>query len=557
LEQYDAVRLFVERARAVRPDFRLTPEGATAVAALCARLDGLPLALELAAARVRVLSPAAMLAQLSERRLPLLAGGHRDAPERQRTLRGAIAWSYDLLSGAQQRLFRRLAVFAGGCSLAAAAAVCADLSSQTEAAEGGTTASDVYGVLDGLDALVANSLLQRGADGEDGTRYTMLETVREFGIERLGALGAEVEAAAFRRHAVYFLELAEAGDAGLRGPEQRRWLARLEGEHDNLRAALHWFVEQGEAGPALRLAAALWLFWWWRGHLTAARHYLARALALPAAGTGAARAAALERAAFFAALQGEPGAAAVAQEALGLRHQLADRPGSAWAYITLGRIALGAGDLAAAASRYGEALEIHRAAGDRWGTAVALSGVAKTAQARGDHAAARLLHQESLLLRRQLGDRQGIAEILEDLGQLAQDLGDLAQARAYHAESLAIGREMGDRWGEADSLHCLGQVALEQADPAEALANFDAALRIYQEVGDHPGTAEALEGLAAALLDQGEVTRAQDYAGAAAALRESLHLPAPTGRQAALARRVGRATTTSRSPTPRPGAGER
>ena len=546
LEACDAVRLFVERVRAVRPDFRLTPDAAGAVAALCVRLDGLPLALELAAARVRVLTPPAMLAQLRERRLPLLAGGLRDAPERQRTLRGAIAWSYDLLPAGQQRLFRRLAVFAGGCSLEAAAVVCADPDSDSAPgpAAGGAPPADVFGVLDGLDGLVASSLLRQEPGAGGGPQYRLLETVREFGLERLTALGPAPAAAAFRRHAAYYLDLAEAGDAGLRGAEQGRWLERLEDEHDNLRAALRWLTERGEAGAALRLAGALWLFWWWRGHLTEARHHLARALALPGAADGPvvlARAAALEREAFFAAQQGDAGAAAGAAAALALRAQAGDRPGSGWTYVILGMLALRRGDAAAAGGCYAAALEIHRAAGDRYGTAVAISGLGKAAQAAGDHEAARARHRQSLALRRQLGDRQGVAEILEDLGQLALDAGDLEQARAYHAESLAIGREMGDRGGEADSLHCLGLVALERGDPAGALAGFGAALPVYGEIGAWPGVADALEGFAAALADRGEAATALRFAGAADALREALSLPAPAGRQAVVGRRIARA----------------
>jgi predicted ATPase len=555
LEACDAVRLFVERVRAVRPDFRLTPDAGGAVAALCVRLDGLPLALELAAARVRVLSPPAMLAQLRERRLPLLAGGVKDAPERQRTLRGAIAWSYDLLPAGQQRLFRRLAVFAGGCPLEAAAVVCADPGPEAGPGpgagldpggeRGAVAPPDVFEVLDGLDGLVASSLLRPEPGAGGGARYRLLETVREFGLERLAALGPGAAGAAFRRHAAYYLDLAEAGDAGLRGAEQGRWLERLEDEHDNLRAALRWLTDQGEAVAALRLAGALWLFWWWRGHLAEARHHLARALALPGAGGAGpavlARAAALERDAFFAAQQGEAGAAAGAETALALRERAGDRRGSGWTRVILGMLALKRGDAAAAAARYGAALEIHRAAGDRYGTAVAISGLGKAAQAGGDYAAARDWHRESLALRRPLGDRQGVAEILEDLGQLALDTGDLGQAQAYHAESLAIGREMGDRWGEADSLHCLGLVALERGDPAGARTRFGAALPIYQEIGDRPGVADALEGFAAALADGGDAAAAQRFAGAAAALRESLSPAAPAGRQAVLARRVERA----------------
>jgi predicted ATPase/class 3 adenylate cyclase len=265
LGQYAAVALFVQRAVAAQAGFGLTDENALSVAEICRRLDGLPLAIELAAAQIKVLSPEVLLHRLG-RRLPLLQDGPRDAPARQRTLRDTIVWSYDLLNEAEQRVFRRLAVFVGGFTLEAAEAVC------------DATGDHGLGVVDGVGALVNQSLLRRDDRTGEGSRFAMLETIREYGLEQLEA---DSEAAELRRrHAAYCLELVEAAELELTGPRQVAWLDRLEAEHDNLRAALHWAVEQGEVELGLRLGGALWLFWDVRGHLTEGRGRLGEVLAL-------------------------------------------------------------------------------------------------------------------------------------------------------------------------------------------------------------------------------------------------------------------------------------
>ncbi len=251
LSQYEAVRLFIERAQAVKADFAIDNETAPAVAEICRRLDGLPLAIELAAARVRMLPAQAMLARLDQR-LPLLTGGARDAPERQRTLRNTIAWSYDLLQPEEQVLFRRLAVFSGGASF--------------EAIEAVTNPEGELDVFGGLERLLEHSLLRQEEGLKGEPRFTMLETIREYGLEQLKAL-ADADAAR-RMHFEYFLTLAETAEPELSGPDQGVWLDRLEIEHDNVRAALDWGVERNEAEVALRLAAGLWRFWLVRGHFT-------------------------------------------------------------------------------------------------------------------------------------------------------------------------------------------------------------------------------------------------------------------------------------------------
>jgi len=264
LLEYSAIRLFVERAQAVKPDFTLSEATAADVTAICRRLDGLPLAIELAASRVRVLPPRQLLSRL-DTRLKLLTGGHRDLPARQQTLRAAIEWSHDLLDPDEQTLFARLAVFSGGCTFEAAEAICA---------AAGELGLDV---LDGLDSLTQKSLL-RPDEGDDGeSRFTMLETIREYGLDRLDATG---DAAMVRRtHAGYFLTLAEKAEPELTGPDQVAWLNRLNAEHDNFRSALGWLEQADGAETRLRIVAALWRFWWMHGHLAEGRGWLDRALA--------------------------------------------------------------------------------------------------------------------------------------------------------------------------------------------------------------------------------------------------------------------------------------
>ncbi len=264
LLDYSAIRLFVERAQAVKPDFTLTEATAADVIAICRRLDGLPLAIELAAARVRILPPSQLLNRL-DTRLKVLTGGNRDLPARQQTLRAAIEWSHELLDPGEQALFAHLAVFSGGCTFEAAEAVC------------GAAGALQLDVLDGLDSLTQKSLLrpEDGADGE--TRFTMLETIREYGLERLDATG---HAETVRRaHADYFVTLAEAAEPQLTGADQVDWLNRLGAEHDNFRSAMGWLEQGSEIETRLRIAAALWRFWWMRGHLAEGRGWLERALA--------------------------------------------------------------------------------------------------------------------------------------------------------------------------------------------------------------------------------------------------------------------------------------
>jgi tetratricopeptide (TPR) repeat protein len=499
-----AVALFVDRARAVWPDFALTPENAADVAAICRRLDGLPLAIELAAARIRLLPPRALLARL-ERRLPLLVGGARDLPERQRTLRAALAWSYDLLSAAEQVLLRRLSVFAGGATLDAVETVCL---------LDGTLETDG---LEWLAALVDHSLLrQEDADAEE-PRLGMLETIREYALEQLAASG-EREATE-EAHARYYLALAEAAEPALRGPEQARWLARLDAEHDNLRAALGWAQGRREGGLGLRLVAALWRFWYMRGYLSEGRSRLEAALVDAAPASPALRATALHGAGVLALQQGANGRAATfLEESLALYRTLGDRPGIANSLTSLGVVAYYQGDYGRAAALHEEALALKRELGDRWGIAISLASLGNVAQDRGDYGRAAALHEEALSLNRELGDRRGCAAALNNLGNMASERGEYERATYLYQESLALGRSLGDNWCIAVSLTNLGVMAFRKGDHARAVILLEESLALKRELGAQEGIAVSLSHLGAVVGNQG------DHERAAALLKESLTL---------------------------------
>ena len=465
-----AVALFVQRARAARPDFALTDANAPAVAAICARLDGLPLAIELAAARIATLPPAALLARLTHR-LALLTGGARDLPDRQRTLRDTIAWSYRLLAQEERALFRRLAVFAGGARLDAIAAVCGGEDHDMD-------------VLDTVDALMGHNLLREATDPDGEPRFAMLETIREYADEQLQESN-EVEATQ-RVHAAHFLALAETAEAALTGSRQTAWLSRLETEHDNLRAALDWATACGEAATALRLAGALWRFWQMHGHVREGQRWLAAALALPAPDAGAPRGKALNAAGVLAFQQGE---------------------------------------YAASRALHREDLALRRALGDDRGIAQALNNLGVVAWNDGDTVAAQALHEESLALRRALDDQWGVAQALNNLGVVARMRGDFARAETLHSASLAIRRDLGDERGIAVALIYRGLVARARGDHAAARARYAEALPVARALGNLPLIAEALEGIAAAASGLGDAERAARLFGAAAALRESLGVP--------------------------------
>ena len=469
----EAVQLFVARARDVQPAFVLTPETAPAVAEICRRLDGLPLAIELAAARVKILSPPAMLARFAP--LQLLTGGARDLPARQQTLRGAIAWSYDLLTADDQQLFRRLGVFVGGCTL--------DAAEQVAGGEGPPAGdAPAFHTLDGLAALVDQSLLRRRDTAEGEPRFGMLETIREYALEQLRAAG---EAAAVRaRHAAYYLALARTVALELRGPRQVAWLEYLEGEHDNLRAALTWALEQGAAGTALPMVEALAWFWSLRGYLAEGRAWIERTLALPgAAARTATRARVLNWAGALAYRQSALGPArTLLQEGESIFVEVGEDSGRAYSLTLGGVVTLYSGDPAGAWAPLEESVRLFRRTPDRWGLGLALRNWGEAAQARGDQAARRALLEESVQIFRAVGDNWGCALALNSLGAVERDVGANGRAAALFAESLAMFRALGDKQGLAWGLAQLAGVAGGAGDPERAARLFGVAATLLAAI---------------------------------------------------------------------------
>lgn len=512
LSAFSAVALFVQSAVAVKPDFEVTKENASALAEICARLDGLPLAIELAAARVKLLPLSAIRARLEDR-LQLLTGGARDLPARQQTLRGALDWSYDLLSPAEQTLFRRLSVFVGGCTLEAAEAV-------------GDTKGDLgLSVLDGMASLVDKSLMQRNEKGEGEPRFVMLNTIREYGLERLAESGEE--APTRRAHAAYGLVLAEEGASERDQSDRTEWLDRLETEHDNLRGALEWLTRSADASWGLRLGAALFRFWETREHHSEGRDRLAKILSLPgAAARTEARARALFAAGVLAGAQGDYASAdALTAESLEIARESGDKWGIAVSLNARAVLARDGGDVAASRSLSEESLKLWRELGDNVTVARSLSNLANIVTVQGDHALARSLQEECLAIFRGLKDRTGAAWSLNHQGDAARELGDAAAARSLFEESLAEFRELGDRWGMAASLTDLGNLARDQGDYARSHSLYEESMAIFQELGHKRGVARLLESFASSAAAQSRPERSLKLAGAAAALRQTLGAP--------------------------------
>jgi non-specific serine/threonine protein kinase len=428
LIQYAAVALFVERARLVKPSFTLTNENAHTISEICQRLDGLPLAIELAAARVKMLSPESILSRL-ENRLKLLTGGARDAPARQQTIRGTISWSYYLLNKEEQSLLNRLAVFTGGFTLEAAEAMC-------------EVGGDVE-VLDGVSSLVDKSLLVQKDQPDGNARFRMLEIVKEYSLEQLEASG---EAETVReRHARFFLNLAETAEPELLGARQAEWLIRLEEEHDNLRSALRWSIEHAPE-TALRLAGAIWRLWDRHGHLTEGSRWLGAVLEKTTQTATPARVKALLGAGQMAWQLGDVEAAcAFVEESLRAGRETGDKLLIARACNGLGAVAMMQGDLAAARSLFEECLVVSREAGDKRMTAVALSNLGNVAEEQGDYAAARPLCEEALALARQAGNKYMLTTNLHNLASIAFHERDFMHAQRHHVECLALARELGDK----------------------------------------------------------------------------------------------------------------
>jgi predicted ATPase len=506
LAEVPAVRLFIERAAEVRPGFALATDNAAAVAAICRQVEGLPLALELAAARVKIL-PLSVLRERLAQRLPLLSGGARDAPTRQQTMRQAIAWSHDLLSESERVLFRRLAIFAGGCTLEAAAAVAAGTGMELHKNE--------EEILDGLAALVDQSLVrqeERFVQGTVEARFAMLETVREYAWERLVASG---EAEAIQQaYAAFSLALAERAEPELTGPAQTKWLTRLETEHDNLRAALAWSLDVGEGVTALRLTAALGRFWRMHGHPREGLSWLERALALSDDEVTVARGKALEQAGVLAHDLGQSDQAeAWSTAALAVWRALEDGRRQARVLDDLGNIAHDRSDFARAVTLHEQALTLARQAGDRWGVARSLNNLAMVALYQSDDERALRLYNEALAVLRELGDAYGVNVVLTNLGIVAIRRGDLEHAAAISNECLAGCRELGDEQGVGCALINIAEVALLEGDLARAATYYDEARQLLQNLGDDRSLAEAYHGLASLALANGDNGRAASLFG--------------------------------------------
>jgi predicted ATPase len=521
LLQCPAVALFLQRAVAAKPDFELNRENAPAVAEICARLDGLPLAIELAAARVKVLSPSSMLTRLASR-LQLLTGGARDLPQRQQTLRAAIDWSYDLLDAAEQKLFRRLSVFAGGCTLEGAEAVC-------------NTRGDIdLDLLDAMASMVDKSLAQQVEQAKGELRFAMLETIREYALEKLEA--SKEGALTKRAHAAYCLVLVEEEATEQSGAEGAEWLERFASEHDNFRAALEWLTETGDAEWGLRLGTALFRYWEIREYLAEGRDRLGRLLKLE----GASAPTKLRMRALFAAgvLAGEQGdyasAEALINESQDIAHQLGDKTGIAVSLNARAVFARDRGDVATAQMLFETSLGLWRELGDEKAVARALSNLANVLKLQGDYERARSLYEECLAIFRGLGDRTGVAWSLNYQGDVARDQGDSAGAQALYEQGLAIFRELGDRWGIAGTLADLGSLAREQRNYPRGNSLYQESIKIFRELEHKRGIARLLECFACSAAAQLHAERSLRLAGAAAALRQNIGAPLTPAEQAKL-----------------------
>lgn len=545
LLEYASIVLFTQRARAVKPDLEIKIETAQIVAEICTRLDGLPLAIELAAAQVKVLPPRAMLARL-DNRLKLLIGGACDLPARQQTMRSTIAWSYDLLDEPEKKLFRRLAVFVGGFTLEAAEVVC------------NIAAENRIDILQSVAALTNKSLLRQTEQPDGEPRFMILETIREYAFEQLEA--SEETSTVRRQHANFFLELIERVEPELSGANQGIWLDRLETEHGNLRAALLWARENEEVEVGSRIAGALGRFWLMHSYLSEGRERLAEFLALTGPDARPeTRAKLLTSAATLAQNQGDYTAArSLFDESLAIWQEIGNKERIAASLTSLGWIAWRQSDYPAARALSQEGLVLNRKLGNKQGIAHSLNNLGFVAHHEGDYATARCFHEESLSLRRELGDKRGIAfaqanlgwaihklgdyeqaaNLLEEaralfkhlgdkqlfafssniLADVVQDQGHGRQAKTLLEESVHTCREIGAKYSLAVGLRIFGSVTNQQGEHQRAAALVSESLNIFREIGDRYGAAFALCSLANITLDQGDNRSAESL------LRESLIL---------------------------------
>jgi len=571
LAEYEAIALFTQRAQAIKPLFALNAKTAPVVTAICRQVDGLPLAIELAAARIKVLSPQELLERLTHR-LKLLSAGSADLPPRQRSLRAAIAWSYDLLPPAEQALFRRLAVFARGAELAAIEAIC------TLAQESSPD------ILDTMTVLMDQSLIEINETAESPARFWMLSTIREYAQEQL--IAAEEAAIIHEQHAAYYLALAEAAEPHLCSARRESWLVRLEQNHDNLRAALTWCLTDGHQPEwGLRLAGALHWFWYFRGYLSEGRAWLAQALAATPSDANVAQAKAMTAAGHLALLQDDYaamqalleesvllwralnnqqglayalaffGLARVYQhraagadgqglldEAIAIFYAIRDQWGLAYTLNSCGDAAYLLGSPEEQVARYKEeSLSLYQLLGDTWGIAYQLSELGHSGVRQGDYAMAQARLQQALKMEELIKDRWIIAHAIRSLGDVAWRTGDHAWASGLYKESLALYRELGDKGRASNALRSLGHIAADQGDYDMAAAYYTQSLVLVYELGHKPNIALCLAALAGVAAAQGQPLRAALLFGAADALRATSHGLIPPADQFAYERNLAQA----------------
>jgi predicted ATPase/class 3 adenylate cyclase len=546
LSQYEAVSLFIQRARLVKPDFEVTNENAPAVAEICYRLDGLPLAIELAAARIRLLTPQAMLARLQDR-LKLLTGGPLDLPERQQTLRGAIQWSCDLLQPAEQVLFRRLAVFAGGSTLEAIEAVCKPVDNDAEnddISNVGYTPSSIFrhplsspmvvleiDILDGMASLVDKSLIRQEAGPDGEPRFVMLQTIQEYSMELLRGTGSQESAELHRRHASYYLAMLVEAVEGIQGPEQEVWLERLEAEHDNLGSALAWSVETGETQAAMALAGTQWFYWIVRGYHTEADKWLQETLRMPGAEARTVlRALVLMGAWSFAWYQEGPTAGrSYLEESISIFREQDTTGAWAWALgmalTGLGSVLSAQGDIEGSNAVMEEGLSALRSHSPTWALAMAFLDQAMTANRRGDFALAGKALDEGMVVSRESGNKYVLSQVLNIRGDVSRIMGDYEQAKRLYEEALSLYRQLNTRGDIPATIHNLGYVALAQGDPGHARDLFIEALNLHRARKNRLGISECLAGLAGVAGAERQSQRAARLFGASAALREGTGVP--------------------------------
>jgi len=522
LSRYAAVALFLERAKAVKHDFTLTKENATAVATICCRLDGLPLAIELAASRVKVLSPIAILPRL-ESSLNLLTGGARDLPERHQTLRGTVNWSYSLLNAAEQSLVRRLSVFTGGCTLEAVEAVC-------------DTKGDLgIDVLDGISSMVDKSLIQQLEQTGAEPRFLMLSTIREYALERLVESGEEF--ATRRAHAAYCIVLAEeCGEDLSAHPE---WLERFDLEHQNFRDALEFLIQTADADWGTRLGAALFHFWETREHFAEGRAFLERLLHLGGAVQPKMRARLLLCTGVLSGSQGDFDAAQKLQkESLKACRDLKDYRGVAVSLNALGVTTRDRGDLVAACSLFEQCVATWRELGSPIDTARALSNLANVVRLQSDHRRAHELYDECLAIFHEVGDSTAVAWTLNYLGDLARESVDSAASRSYYEQSLSCFRQLGDGWGIASALCDLASLSAAESKHDDAERLYGESIKIFQDLEHKRGMARVLECFAESAAAQSRPEQSLRLAGAAAALRQRIGAPLIPAEQSRLEKKL-------------------